>query len=147
VRGDLEEFDEATQLVERAQRVAEEMGDLFSVAVTSVQRGRSEQGLERFEEAIGFIDRGVEIYRELDARWELADALAARGIAERELGRLDEAEADLRQAIRISEELGERQLGSWTWRAIARVAELRGDHAEAAERLRRAEEASARGPR
>jgi class 3 adenylate cyclase/tetratricopeptide (TPR) repeat protein len=147
VRGDLEEFGEATQLIERAQRVAEEMGDLFSVAVTSVQRGRSEQGLERFEEAIGFIGRGVEIYRELGARWELADALAARGIAERELGRLDEAEADLRQAIRISEELGERQLGGWTWRAIARVAELRGDHAEAAERLRRAEEASARGPR
>ena len=147
VRSDLQDFDDATRLIERAQALAEEMGDLFSVAVTSVQRGRSEQDLERYEDAIRFIDRGIEIYRDLGARWELADALAARGIAQRELGRLDDAETDLRQAIRISEELGERQLGGWTWRAIAQVAELRGDHAEAAERLRRAEEASARGPR
>jgi len=78
------------------------------------------------------------------ARWELADATAERGITKRELGRLDEAEEDLQKAIRISKELGERQLASWTWRALARVSERRGDHAEAEERFRRSREADER---
>ena len=72
---------------------------------------------------------------------------AARGIAKRELGRLDEAEEDLRFAIRIAEELGDRQLPGWTWRALARVSELRGNQAEAEERHRRSREAIVRGPR
>ena len=84
---------------------------------------------------------------DLGARWELGDATAERGIAKRELGRLDEAEEDLRKAIRISEELGERQLASWTWRALAQVSERRGDKAEAEQRLRRSREAEAQGPR
>ena len=57
------------------------------------------------------------------------------------------AENELQQAIRISQELGERQLASWTWRALARVAQKRGDRAEAEERFRRAEEEEARRPR
>jgi tetratricopeptide (TPR) repeat protein len=77
----------------------------------------------------------------------MADARAERGISKRELGRLDEAEDDLRYAIRASEELGERQLAGWTWRAFARVAELRGDDAEAEKRYRRSQEAEAHGPR
>nr|MDP9327715.1 tetratricopeptide repeat protein [Actinomycetota bacterium] len=144
---DMGNYDEATRLIDEARALADEMGDQFSVAVTTVQRGRlhHEQGL--FEESIPCFDRGVSIFTELGARWELGDALAARGIAERELGRLDEAEADLRQAVHISDELGERQLAGWTWRALASVAERRGDHAKAAERYRRAEEEDARRPR
>ena len=42
---------------------------------------------------------------------------------------------------RISEELGERQLASWTWRALGRVSELRGDHAEAERQARRSRDA------
>ena len=76
-----------------------------------------------------------------------APAPPPRGIAKRELGRLDEAEEDLRIAIRISEELGERQLASWMWRALAQVSERRGDKAEAERRLRRSREAEAQGPR
>jgi tetratricopeptide (TPR) repeat protein len=72
--------------------------------------------------------------------------MAERGIAYREMGRLDEAETDLQAAVRISEELGERQLASWTWRALARVSQKRGDRAEEEERLRRAEEEEARRP-
>ena len=64
--------------------------------------------------------------------------MAERGIAYRELGQLDDAETDLQAAVRISEELGERQLASWTWRALARVSQKRGNRAEAEERLRRA---------
>ena len=67
------------------------------------------------------------------------------GIAKRELGRLDEAEEDLRYAIRIAEELGDRQLPGWTWRALAKVAELRGDKAAAEEHWRRSKEAESRG--
>jgi tetratricopeptide (TPR) repeat protein len=77
----------------------------------------------------------------------LADATAERGIVHRELGMLDDAEEDLRRAILISDELGERQLAGWTRRALAKVAERRGDTAEAQERLRRAEQEEARGPR
>lgn len=86
------------------------------------------------------------IFSELGARWELADARAARGIAKRELGRLDEAEEDLRYAIRIAEELGDRQLPGWTWRALARVAELQGDTAAAEEHWGQSREAESRGP-
>ncbi len=81
------------------------------------------------------------VFDDLGARWEYADALAERGVTRRELGLLDEAEADLRGAIRISEELGERQLASWTWKALARVAELRGDQAASEEHLARSRQA------
>ena len=102
--------------------------------------------LGRAEEALPWFDRGVAIFSALGARWEMADARAARGIAKRNLGRLDEAEEDLRYAIRIAEELGDRQLPAWTWRNLAKVAELRGDKAAAEELLRRSQDAESRGP-
>jgi class 3 adenylate cyclase/tetratricopeptide (TPR) repeat protein len=140
-------FDEALRLIEEASALAEETGDQFSVAVSAVQKGRVFEDLGRYEEAIPWLDRGIAIFGDLGARWELADARAERGITKRELGRLDEAEEDLRYAVRASEELGERQLAGWTWRAFARVAELRGDVAEAEKRHRHAREADAHGPR
>jgi class 3 adenylate cyclase/tetratricopeptide (TPR) repeat protein len=141
------DFDGALELIDEASALAEETGDQFSVAVTAVQKGRVLEDLGRFEESLPWLNRGIAIFTELGARWELADARAERGISKRELGRLDEAEEDLRYAIRASEELGERQLAGWTWRAYARVAELRGDQAEAEKRHRRSREAEAHGPR
>jgi tetratricopeptide (TPR) repeat protein len=146
-RVETKDFEEALRLIEEASALAEETGDQFSVAVTAVQKGRVFEDLGRFEESVSWLDRAIAIFAELGARWELADARAERGIAKRELGRLDEAEDDLRYAIRASEELGERQLAGWTWRAFARVAELRGDDAEAEKRHRRSREADAHGPR
>jgi class 3 adenylate cyclase/tetratricopeptide (TPR) repeat protein len=146
-RMEVKDFDEALRLIEEASALAEETGDQFSVAVTAVQKGRVLEDLGRYEEALPWLDRGIAIFAELAARWELADARAERGITKRELGRLDEAEEDLRYAVRASEELGERQLAGWTWRAFARVAELRGDNAEAEKRYRRSREADAHGPR
>jgi len=142
-----EDFEGALRLVEEARALAEEAGDQFSIATTSVQTGRVLDDLGRQQEAQPWFDRGIAIFTELGARWELADARAARGIAKRQLGLLDEAEEDLRFAIRIAEELGDRQLPGWTWRALARVSEQRGDQAEADERMRRSREAQARGPR
>jgi class 3 adenylate cyclase/tetratricopeptide (TPR) repeat protein len=139
-------FDEAMQLIEEACLLAEETGDQFSVGVTSVQKGRVYEDLGRFDESLVWLDKGIKIFGELGARWELADARAERGISKRELGRYDEAEEDLRYSIRASEELGERQLAGWTWRAYARVAEMRGDQAEAEARYRHSREAEARGP-
>jgi tetratricopeptide (TPR) repeat protein len=140
-------FDEALRLIEEASVLAEETGDQFSVAVTAVQKGRVFEDLGRFEESLQWLDKGIAIFTQLGARWELADARAERGISKRELGRFDEAEEDLRYAIRASEELGERQLAGWTWRAYGRVAELKGDLAEAEKRYRRSQEAEAHGPR
>jgi class 3 adenylate cyclase/tetratricopeptide (TPR) repeat protein len=146
-RAETKDFEEAMRLIEEAISLAEETGDQFSVAVTAVQKGRLLEELGRLEEAVSWLNKGIAIFAELGARWELADARAQRGISKRGLGRFDEAEEDLRYAIRVSEELGERQLGGWTWRAFARVAELRGDHAEAEKRYRRSREAEAHGPR
>ncbi|HXC79959.1 MAG TPA: adenylate/guanylate cyclase domain-containing protein [Candidatus Acidoferrum sp.] len=140
-------FDEAMRLIDEATALAEQTGDQFSVAVTAVQKGRVFEDLGRYDESLVWLDKGIKILGELGARWELADARATRGIAKRELGRFDEAEEDLRYAIRASDELGERQLAGWTWRAFGRVAELRGDHAEAEKRYRRSQEADAHGPR
>lgn len=145
-RREMDDMDGALKLIEEASALAEEAGDQFSVANTAVQKGRVLGDLGRGEESLPWFDRGIAIFAELGARWELADARAARGIAKRELGRLDEAEEDLRSAIRVAEELGDRQLPSWTWRNLARVSELRGDQAEAEERLRRSREAESRGP-
>jgi class 3 adenylate cyclase/tetratricopeptide (TPR) repeat protein len=145
-RADQDDYQEAQRLIEQAQEVANEMGDQFSLAVTIVQRGRLLAYTEQAEEAAEHLTRAIAIFNDLGARWELADAMAERGIAYREMGRLDDAEADLQAAVRISEELGERQLASWTWRALARVSQKRGDRAEAEERLRRAEEEEARRP-
>jgi tetratricopeptide (TPR) repeat protein len=136
----------ALQLIEQAGKLAEECGDQFSVANTYVQKARVFDDLGRREEALPWFDRAIATFAEMGARWELADARAARGIAKRELGRLDEAEDDLRYAIRIAEELGDRQLPGWTWGALARVSDLRGDQAEAEERRRRSREAAMRGP-
>jgi tetratricopeptide (TPR) repeat protein len=135
---------EALRLSDEASALAEDMGDQFSIAVTTVQRARVLEDLGRAEEALPCFDGAIAIFEDLSARWELADALAERGIVKRDLGRLDEAEDDLRRAIRISEELGERQLASWTWRALARVSERRGDVAEAEEHLQRARDAEER---
>jgi class 3 adenylate cyclase/tetratricopeptide (TPR) repeat protein len=138
---------EGLEISDQARALAEEIGDPFSIAITTVQRARILEDLERYDEALGSLDRAIATFEELGSRWELGDAMAERGITHREMGRLDEAEEDLRGAIRISEELGERQMQSWTWRALARVAEARGDQAEAERRWRRSREAEARGPR
>jgi class 3 adenylate cyclase/tetratricopeptide (TPR) repeat protein len=145
-RAQMGDHEEALRLIEEASALAEETGDQFSLAMTSVQQARVFEDLDRLEESLPAFGRGIAIFAELGARWELADALAERGIARRELGVLDDAEEDLRSAIRISEELGERQVASWAWRAFAQVAERRGDLGEAEERYRRWREASARGP-
>jgi class 3 adenylate cyclase/tetratricopeptide (TPR) repeat protein len=145
-RSEMHDLEEALRLIDEASALAEETGDQFSVANTSVQKARVFSDLGRHEEALPWFDRGIAIFSELGARWEMADARAARGIAMRELGRLDEAEQDLRYAIRIAEELGDLQLPGWTWRALAKVAELRGDGAAAEEHWRRSREAESRGP-
>ncbi|HET7420676.1 MAG TPA: tetratricopeptide repeat protein [Candidatus Dormibacteraeota bacterium] len=144
--GEINDVDGALHYIEEARALAEESGDHFSIGITAVQRGRVLDDLGRHEEALPWFDRGVAIFTELGARWEIADAKAARGIAKRNLGRLDDAEEDLRAAIRIAEELGDRQLPAWTWRNLARVAELRGDAAAAAELLARSKDAELRGP-
>jgi tetratricopeptide (TPR) repeat protein len=136
----------ALRLVEDARRLAQECGDQFSVGMTAVQKARVFDDLGRREEALPWFDEGIAIFADLGARWEQADATAARGIAKRELGRLDEAEEDLQYAVRVAGELGDRQLPSWTWRALARISELRGDVAQAEERTRRSEEAESVGP-
>ncbi|HSS61350.1 MAG TPA: adenylate/guanylate cyclase domain-containing protein [Candidatus Limnocylindrales bacterium] len=145
-RSDMQDPEAALRLVEEAGRLAQECGDQFSFANTAVQKARVFDDLGRREEALEWFDRGIAVFADLGARWEEADATAARGIAKRELGRLDEAEEDLRFAIRVAEELGDRQLPAWTWRALARVSELRGDEAEAAERRQRSDEAETLGP-
>jgi class 3 adenylate cyclase/tetratricopeptide (TPR) repeat protein len=145
-RTEMHDPEGALQMIERASKLAEEWGDQFSLANTYVQKARVFDDLGRREEALPWFDQAIATFAELGARWELADARAARGITRRELGRLDEAEDDLRFAIRIAEELGDRQLPGWTWRALARVSELRGDQGEADERHRRSREALIRGP-
>jgi tetratricopeptide (TPR) repeat protein len=145
-RTEMNDPEGALKLIDEASALAEETGDQFSLANTSVQKGRTLDDLGRHEESLPWFDRGIAIFSELGARWELADARAARGIAKRNLGRLDEAEEDLRYAIRIAEELGDRQLPGWTWRALAKVAELRGDKEAAEEHWRRSREAESRGP-
>jgi len=138
------------ELYEQLQRLDAEIADVAHgpINVNSPQQLARFlfEDLGRFDESVVSLDKGIKIFGELGARWELADARAERGISKRELGRYDEAEDDLRYAIRASEELGERQLAGWTWRAFARVAEMRGDHAEAEKRYRRSQEAEARGP-
>jgi tetratricopeptide (TPR) repeat protein len=138
---------EALALSDEASALAQEIGDQFSIAMTTVQRSRILEDMGRFEDAVAGFDAAVCVFEDFGARWELGDAIAERGVAKRELGRLDEAEEDLRSAIRISEELGERQLASWTWRALARVSERRGDQAEVEQHMRRARKAEAQGPR
>jgi class 3 adenylate cyclase/tetratricopeptide (TPR) repeat protein len=145
-RSQMNDHEGALKLIDEAGALAEQASDQFTIANTAVQRARVLDDLGRREESLPWFDRGVAIFSDLGARWELADARAARGIAKRDLGRLDEAEEDLRYAIRIAEELGDRQLPGWTWRALALVAERRGDKAEAEERWRRSREAESRGP-
>jgi tetratricopeptide (TPR) repeat protein len=139
-------FKRALELSDQASALAEEIGDQFSIAMTTVQRARIFEDQQEYEQAIAGFERAIGVFEDLGARWEFGDAYAERGICKRELGRYDEAEEDLMKAIRISEELGERQLASWTWRALAEVSERRGDHAEADQRRRRSREAEERGP-
>ncbi len=133
--------DEALALIIEAQELADRIGDQFSVAVTTTQRARVDADMGRFDDAMPRLDAAIATFGDLGARWELADATAERGIAKREMGLLDEAEEDLQRAIRLSQELGERQLVGWTWRALARVSEKRGDQALAAERFKLADQA------
>jgi tetratricopeptide (TPR) repeat protein len=142
---DMSDVVEGTRLIEKAQALAQEMGDRLNVAVTSIQRGRRAEEAGRYDEAVPLLDRGIEIFRELGARWDLADSLAERGIVYRELGRLDEAERDLEEAVAIAAELGDRQLPTWMYRALSRVAELRGDAERAAHLMEHSRETSRSG--
>jgi class 3 adenylate cyclase/tetratricopeptide (TPR) repeat protein len=137
----LDQDDEALALIVEAQELAHRIGDQFSVAVTTVQRARVDADLGRFDDAMPRLDAAIAAFGDLGARWELADATAERGIAKREMGLLDEAEEDLQRVIRLSRELGERQLVGWTWRALGRVSEKRGDQAQATERFKLADQA------
>jgi len=139
--GDADPLAEALALCDEANALAEASGDPFSIAMTTVQRARVLEDLGRIDESIPCLDRAIAIFEDVGARWELGDAMAERGIAKRDLGLLDEAEQDLRGALRVSEELGERQLASWVWRALARLAEKRGDMADAEDYHRRSREA------
>ncbi len=139
----LHEEDVALALITEAQELADRIGDQFSVAMTTTQRARVDADMGRFDEAIPRLDAAIATFGDLGARWELADATAERGVTKREMGLLDEAEEDLQRAIRLSQELGERQLAGWTWRALARVSEKRGDEDQAAERFKLAEQADA----
>jgi predicted ATPase len=141
------QHEEARELVEQALALATDLGDQFSVAVATAALGRINRYDEKPEEALPHLDRAVAIFSELGARWELADVLGERGDSYRMLGRLEEAESDLSTSLRLSEELGERQLASWTWRQLAKVALRRGDRAAAEERFRRADEEKLRMPR
>src|SRR5207302_748501 len=132
---------EAERLFGLALEAAEASGGRGAIARTLLFAGWTDWTRERYDEAIVTWRRALDLAREHGDRWELADALSDRGNAYRELGRLDEAEADLQLSVRISEELGERSLLPWTWRALAKVAQRRGDPEAAQERLRRAEEA------
>ncbi len=143
-RGDQGRFDEALELAEQSLAVARDLGDQFSVGVAAVQVGRTLRYGGEPERALEYFELGIAIFEEFGARWELADALGERGSAYQDLGRLDEAEADLQLSIRISEELGERSLLPWTWRALAKVSQRRGDPLAAQERLRRADEEETR---
>lgn len=143
----MQDYDAARALIDEAFALADDMDDRFSAAVAKVQRARVNEDTGRYAEALPDLDRGIEVFSQLGARWEQADALAERGIVFRELGRFDEAERDLGTSIQISEELGERQLTGWTWRALAAVAERRGDLEKADERARRAKRAEATRPR
>src|SRR3989442_1053633 len=145
-RGEMDDFSGALQLIDQASSLAEETGDQLRCANTSVQKGRVLDDLGRAEEALPWFDRGVAIFSELGARREMADAQAARGIAKRNVGRLDEAEEDLRFAVPVAEDLGDRQLPAWTWRNLAKLAELRGDKVAAEELLQRSKDAESRGP-
>jgi class 3 adenylate cyclase/tetratricopeptide (TPR) repeat protein len=138
------EDERALALIIEAQELADRIGDQFSVAVTTTQRARVDADAGRYETAVQGLDAAIATFGDLGARWELADATGERGVTKREMGMLDEAEEDLQLAIRMSEELGERQLASWTWRALARVSEKRGDQAEAAERFKLADQAHER---
>ncbi len=146
-RSDQGDPEQARELAATAMEVATDLGDQFSVGVANVQVGRTLDDLGRTEEGLPYFDRGVSIFEELGARWEYADALRTRGTALRGLDRLDDAESDLQSSLRISEELGERSLIPAIWRALAKVAEGRGDRAAAEERLRRAAEEDGRRAR
>jgi tetratricopeptide (TPR) repeat protein len=143
---DRKDIAEGTRLIEKAQALAEEMDDLLNIAVTSIQSGRRAEEAGRLDQAVPLLDRGIDIFRELGARWDLADALAERGIVHRERGRLDEAERDLAEAVAIAEELGDRQLPSWMYRALSRVAELRGDPDRAAHLMEHSRDAGGAEP-
>ncbi len=114
-----------------AVELATDLGDRFSLAVATVQLGRALMETGNLEESITAFNRALPMFDDLGARWEYADLLRTRGGALRDLGLLSEAEDDLKAAIRILDSLGELSLAHWTWMALARVADRRGDRAQA----------------
>ena len=131
-RSELDEFDTAAQFASSALEVARDLGDQFSIAVATVQLGRTLRWRRHQPEALTEFTEAAAIFEEIGARWELADALYARGSAYEDMDRLDEAEADLRSAVRLGEELGARALTRWTTRALMRIRARREERQEAA---------------
>src|SRR4029450_8277330 len=78
-----EELRKALELSDEAYALAEEIGDQFSIAMTTVQRGRILDDQSKFEESLPCFDRAIAVFEDLGARWELGDATAERGSAKR----------------------------------------------------------------
>jgi len=67
-----EALKEALALSDEASALAEEIGDQFSIAMTTVQRGRILEDLGQFEESLPCFERAIAVFEDLGARWEHA---------------------------------------------------------------------------
>ncbi len=128
---DQDDVERSRSFAHAAMELAAELGDRFSVAIATVQVGRALLDSGRAADSLPHFGRALSIFEELGARWEWADTLRTRGVALRELDRLAEAEADLKAALGILGQLGDPTLTRETWRALARVADRRGDAQQA----------------
>src|SRR5207342_1997507 len=62
-----EELRKALELSDEAYALAEEIGDQFSIAMTTVQRGRILDDQAKFEESLPCFDRAIAVFEDLGA--------------------------------------------------------------------------------
>ena len=135
-----EDVEAALRLSEEASALAEATGDRFSIAVVDRATGAGARRPGRREER----------WRASTAAWRPSRSWA-RGGSGRTRSRSGASPARARTARRRREgthgstdsleELGELQLASWTWRALAACRSCRGDDAEAERQARRSRDA------
>src|SRR5260370_5633239 len=84
-RSEMNDHEAGLKPIGAARALAGETGDQFSVANTSVQKGRVLHDLGRYEEALPWFDGGIAIFADLGPPWELPDARPPRRLPNREL--------------------------------------------------------------
>ncbi|MGH2515997.1 MAG: tetratricopeptide repeat protein, partial [Ktedonobacterales bacterium] len=125
----------ATRYVERALRLAEQMGDPLGIELMRLRRGMNAFASGDWVYAQADFERAVEATRQMDVSWVTMYAALGWGMLCLARSENETGERSLAEAVALGERSGDLQALRWAQSALAEYDILHGRFASARERL------------